>query len=548
MEKNILIGGEAGQGSAVTSRFIAKVFCRLGYYVFNYRDYPSLIRGGHNFNIIRVSDKPILSHNEKCDIILALDQKTIDLHQKDLDKKGFIFADKTLKSKKLFPLDMGPILTKLGGPKILENDILIGAFFKYFGVDKKFVFEEASKEFEAKAELIIRAIEEGYNLVETKEKLKPQKTGKYFISGAEGIGIGALAAGIDVYFAYPMTPATSLLNFFAKKQQAHNILVSQMDDEITVANAAISASFGGARSMVGSSGGGFALMTEAMSMAGMSEMPLVVYMAQRGAPSTGIPTYTEQGDLKFILSCGQGEFARVVVAPGDPQEAITRTQEAFYLSSKYNTLAFVMSDKHLAESDYSFEKLKQSSISNQRFILQNPPAEYKSYKITVNGVSPRALPGQGPVVRGTSYEHNEYGNTVEDAENIVKMNDKRLKKIKYLEREVQKLKPATVYGKGANLIIGWGSTKGAIIDALSELKGFRFLQISYIRPFPKDLVKKEIKKSKKVILVENNAIGLLGEVIAEETGLFIENKILKYDGRPFTPEILLNKIKNSKKK
>ena len=546
MEKSILIGGEAGQGSAVTSRFIAKVFCRLGYYVFNYRDYPSLIRGGHNFNILRVSDKQIYSNNEKYDIILALNQKTIDLHQKNLDKNGFIFADKNLKSKKIFPLDMAPILKNLGGPKILENDILIGSFFKYFGVDKKFVFEEASKEFGVKAELIIKAIDEGYNLVEIKEKLKAQKAGKYFISGAEGVGIGALAAGIDVYFAYPMTPATSLLNFFAKKQQAHNILVSQMDDEITVANAAISASFGGARSMVGSSGGGFALMTEAMSMAGMSEMPLVVYMAQRGAPSTGIPTYTEQGDLKFILNCGQGEFVRVVVAPGDPQEAIIRTQEAFYLSSKYNTLAFVMSDKHLAESDYSFEKLKQSSISNQRFILQNSPVDYKSYKITTNGVSPRALPGQGSVVRGTSYEHNEYGNTVEDAKSIAEMKEKRLKKIKYIEQEVQKLKSATVYGKGANLIIGWGSTKGAILDALPDLKGYRFLQISYIKPFPKELVKKEIKKSKKIILIENNATGLLGEVIAEETGIFIENKILKYDGRPFTPEFLIGKIKNKR--
>lgn len=548
MEKNILIGGEAGQGSAVTSRFIAKVFCRLGYYVFNYRDYPSLIRGGHNFNILRVSDKPILSHNEKCDIILALDQKTIDLHQKDLDKKGFIFADKSLKSKKLFLLDMAPILKKLGGPKILENDILIGSFFKYFGVDKKFVVEEASKEFKGKEDLIIRAIDEGYNLVETKEILRPQKSGKYFISGAEGVGMGALAAGIDVYFAYPMTPATSLLNFLGKKQQTNNILVAQPENEIAVANAAISASFGGARSMVGSSGGGFALMTEAMSLAGMSEMPLVVYMAQRTAPSTGGPTYTGQSDLKFVLNCGHGEFPRVVIAPGDPQEAITRTQEAFYLSSKYNTLAFIMSDKHLAESDYSFKNLNKSPISNQRFILKNPPADYKSYKITANGVSPRVLPGQGPVVRGTSYEHNEHGNTIEDAVGIVKMNDKRLKKIKYLTQEVQKLNPATVYGKGTNLIISWGSTKGAIIDALPEIKGYRFLQISYIKPFPKELVKKEIKKSKKVILVENNATGLLGEVITEETGYAIENKILKYDGRPFTPEFLVEKLTNIKKK
>jgi len=548
MEKVVLIGGEAGQGSAVTSRFIAKVFCRFGYYVFNYRDYPSLIRGGHNFNVLRISDKPVYSHKEKYDVILALDQKTIDLHQKNLNKNGFIFADKTLKSKKIIPLDMGPILKKIGGPKILENDILIGGFFKYFGVDKKFVVEEAGKEFKGKADLIIRAIDEGYNLIEGKEKIKLQKPGKYFISGAEGVGIGALAANIDVYFAYPMTPATSLLNFFAKKQQTNNILVSQLDDEITVANAAISASFGGARSMVGSSGGGFALMTEAMSLAGMSEMPLVVYLAQRMAPSTGVPTYTGQGDLKLAINCGHGEFSKIIIAPGDPQEAIERTQEAFYLSSKYNTLSLIMSDKHLAESDYAFSDLKKSAISSRRFIIKNPPVNYKSYKITANGVSPRALPGQGPVVRTTSYEHNEYGYTVEDAKSIVKMSDKRLKKEKYIEKEIKKLNPATVYGRGKNLIISWGSTKGAIIDALSDLKGYRFLQISYIRPFPKEIVKKEIKKSKKIILVENDATGLLGDIITEQTSCAIGNKILKYDGRPFTPDFLIEKIKKPTKK
>jgi 2-oxoglutarate ferredoxin oxidoreductase subunit alpha len=277
-------------------------------------------------------------------------------------------------------------------------------------------------------------------------------------------------------------------------------------------------------------------MAEAMSLAGMSEMPLVVYMAQRSAPSTGVPTYTEQGDLKFVLNCGHGEFTKIVAAPGDPQEAIARTQESFYLSSKYNALAFILSDKHLAESDYSFDSLKKSAASNQRFVLANSPADYKSYKNTANGVSPRAIPGQGPVVRGTGYEHNEYGNTVEDAASIAKMKEKRLKKEKYIAQEVAKLNPVTVYGKGKNLIIGWGSVKGAIIDALPGLKGYRFMQVSYIEPFPSEIVKKEIKKSKKIILVENNATGLLGKVVAEKTGIDIKNKILKYDGRPFTPE------------
>ncbi len=425
----------------------------------------------------------------------------------------------------------------------LENDILIGAFFKYFGVDLDFLIKQAKKEFGENSDAIVMAIKEGYELVKAKEKIKKQETENYFISGAEGVGLGALAGGIDVYFAYPMTPATSLMNFLAKKQQSANIMVAQLENEIAVANSAVSASFGGARSMVGTSGGGFALMTEAMSLAGISEMPLVVYLAQRTAPATGVPTYTEQGDLKFALNGGHGEFIRIVAAPGDPQEAITRTQEAFYLSSKYNVLSFVLSDKHLAESDYSFKALKKSSVSNKRHLLDDPKSNYKSYKITANGVSPRVIPGQGTVARATSYEHNEYGFTVEDAQSVEKMKNKRKKKEQPILKEVLKLNPTSVYGKGENLIISWGSTKGAIIDALPELKGYRFLQISYINPFPSEIVKKEIKKSKRVVLAENNSTGLLGDVISEKTGCIIEEKILKYDGRPFTPDFLIRELK-----
>ncbi len=544
MEKVILIGGKAGQGTAVTSYFIGKVFCELGYYVFNYRDYPSLIRGGHNFNVLRISDKPVYSHKDKYDIIVALDQKTIDLHQKNLNKKGFILGDDDLKSKKLISVDVDFTLKKLKAPRIIENDIFIGWLFKYFGIDKKLLLKEAEKEFKTKKiNLIKKAIEKGYALGKIKEKLKRIGKGKYFISGNQAVSVGALSSGIDIYIAYPMTPATAVLHFLAKKQLDNNILVLQLENEIGVVNAALGASFGGAKTMVGTSGGGFALMTEALSLSGISELPLVVYLAQRTAPATGVPTYTGQGDLKFVVNAGHGEFPRIVVAPGDPKEAILRTKEAFYLSTKYHLLSIILSDKHLGESDYAFDKLERSSVSNERFILKKPTKDYKSYKITKDGVSPRAVPGQGPVVRATSYEHNEYGNTIEDAYWTVKMTDKRFKKLKYFKDEIKKLNPAVLYGKGKNLIIGWGSTKGAIIDALPQLKDFRFLQISYISPFPKEIVKREIEKSKKVILVENNVTGLLGDIIAEQTGHIIKNKVLKYDARPFVSEFIVNKIK-----
>src|SRR3989344_3119031 len=462
MEKTILIGGKAGQGAAVTSHLVGKVFCHLGYYVFNYRDYPSLITGGHNFNILTISDEPILSHREKYDIVVALDQKTIDLHEKNLNKGGLILSDQNLKG-------------------ITGNNILLGRLFKSLGVDKNIAFKVFEEEFKEKADLVKKSFEEGYDSFDTKEKLARVGQERYFISGNEAICSGAIAAGMDIYFAYPITPATSILSFFAKNQSKYNISVVQLENEIGVIISALGASFVGAKTMVGTSGAGFALMTEALSLSGMAEIPVVIYFGQRTAPSTGVPTYTGQGDLKFALNPGHGEFTRLVVAPGYPREALIRTQEAFYLASKYRLPAIILGDKHLSESNYSFDNLKESLLGNSRFILEKIPLDYESYKITKNGISPRLVPGQGPVMRANSYEHNEMGNTVESADWIIKMNDKRNRKQEELGKETKKLNPISVFGKGSNLIVSWGSTKGAIVDALPELKNFRFLQISYLK-------------------------------------------------------------------
>lgn len=545
MKKTILIGGKAGQGTNVTSYFIGEVFSSSGYYVFNYRDYPSLIRGGHNFNVIKISDKPVYSHSNKYDLIVALDQTTIDKHAKGLKENGFIVGDKDLKTeKKFYPIDVQPILKKLNAKPVIENDILIGWLFKYFGMSEDLLMKELEERFGGKKiDIIKESAKIGYDLGEKVEDFKPLDGQKYFISGSKAVSTGAIASNIDVYIAYPMTPATAILHHLAAKEKDHNLLVLQLESEIAVVNAALGASFAGAKTMVGTSGGGFALMGEAMSLAGMGEIPLVVYLAQRTGPASGVPTYTAQADLKFAVNIGQGEFTRIVVAPGDPQEAIIRTQEAFYLANKYRSLVILVSDKHLAESDYTFDKLEKSSVSSDRFIVENPSSDHKGYKITEDGNSPRAVPGQGPVVKVTSYEHDEYGNTVEEGEWMNKMTDKRLKKEKTITDEINKLNPVSIYGQGKNLIVGWGSTKGAILDALKDLDDYRFMQISYINPFPIDMVKKELESSDKVVLVENNATGQLGDIIAEKTGHIIKNKVLQYNARPFIPETIINKVK-----
>ena len=288
---------------------------------------------------------------------------------------------------------------------------------KLWGIPLSVGHQAADEKF-PKLESVPKALDAGYEMVAARDKISllRDKRETYFFSGTEGISQGAIAAGLDTYFAYPMTPATGVLHNLARQQKNYGFLVSQLENEIAVVNAALGASYTGAISMVGTSGGGFALMGEAMSLAGMSELPLVVYLAQRTSPASGVPTYSSQGDLKFAVNIGHGEFLRVVVAPGDAEEAFLRTIEAFYLSQKYHLLSILISDKHLSESYYSFDKIHAPRVTVKRSVIEDIPQDYKSYRLTENGVSPRLVSGEGPLVRATSYEHDEYGYTIEDAQ------------------------------------------------------------------------------------------------------------------------------------
>ena len=505
---NILIGGPAGKGVKSASDILSKIIHDYGYYVFNYRNYSSLIQGGHDFNIITISKEQIYSHENKFDIIVALDKRTLKIHEKNLKKNGIIISADVLNLKEDANLKLLFYIIKLLGipERKLENEIQ-----KKYGKRINFDFE-----------------------IEPIFKLKKMKKHGILIDGSEGVSEGALASGLNLYIAYPMTPATPVMTYLANKTN-----VVQLEGEIAVANAAIGSSYSGSKVMIGTSGGGFALMSEAMSLQGMSETPLVAYLAQRAAPSTGVPTYTSQGDLKFALNIGQGEFPRVVVAPGDPAEAFKLTQEAFYLSYKYQILSIIISDKHLAECEYTINLPKKIKVPD--FIIKGNK-NYKRYKITKNGISPRAIPGGEAIVKASSYEHDEFGITVEDANKVKKMVEKRLRKWETLKRDIKKFEMYKIYGKGKNTIVSWGSTKGAILDALKELKNWKFLQIKYIEPFPKEVLK-ILKNSKKVVDIETNATGLLTQIIREKTGFEIKKKLLKYDGRPFTTNDILEGLK-----
>ncbi len=511
MRWNILIGGKAGQGINKLSKIISNTLLSYGYYIFNYRDYPSVIRGGHNFNILSISDKPVESHESEIDIVVALDENTKKVHKKNLKKEGILIDYKGF-------LKYGLNL----------NVALSGALMKLLGVDEKFLLDEMKKEFNKKSsyERILKIASEGYRHYDSKFHLKKLDNKLTLMSGSKAIALGAVNSKLDIYIAYPMTPATNALHELAGLQKKYGHLTFQAENEISVANMALGASFAGAKVMVGTSGGGFDLMSETLSFQGISEIPLTVYLASRVGPGTGVPTYSSQADLDIALRAGHGEFPRVVIAPGNPKEAIEKTNEALYLSHKYSCLSILLSDKHIAESEFTHK----SKINNPLNV-----------KVT------RMIPGEGnKIVRASSYEQNSHGLTTEDPELTVKNNNARMKKYEDLKKECKKFEMIKVHGKknSKNLIVGWGSTRGAILDAIDGMN-FKFLQVLYMKPLSSE-IKDEIMKAKNVLLVESNVTGQLGRLIRERFGIKIENRLLKYDGRPFTSNELrkyLEKLK-----
>ena len=507
MRLNILIGGKAGQGINKVSEIVSAVLVKHGYFIFNYRDYQSLIRGGHNFNILSISDKRVGSIESKLDGIVALDEDTIKIHKKELKKTSCII--------------------KYRGFEALGRNInvaLTGALIKILGIDKKLLIDEVKVQLGSRE--AVEAAEKGFNSQKTKFFLKKLNNQISIMTGSQGISQGAVNSGINLFLSYPMTPATNVLHELAAREIKNNLMVFTPENEIAVANAALGASFTGARVMIGTSGGGFDLMTEALSLQGQTKIPLVVYLASRPGPSTGIPTYTCQADLDVALRAGHGEFPRIVIAPGDPIECVEKTNEAFYLAEKFKSLSIILSDKHLAEGEFSSDR---------------KPNKILPVEVT------RKVPGEA-IVKANSYEHDKFGNTDESARNAKRAAEARLKKYGEIKKECKKFQMIKIYGnkKAGNLIIGWGSTKTVILDAMDWNK-YKFLQVLYLKPLS-NKIKEEIEKAKKVIIVEQNSTGQLGRLIREKTGIKIEekNRILKYDGRPFKSNELRREIERIK--
>jgi len=542
----ITIGGKAGDGVKSAGKIIAKLLDKYGYYVFVLDDYPSLITGGHNFNKITFSKERITSYYCDSDFLLALDENTIKRHKKELKKKSVIIYDSNAvdaKLKNAVPVPAQDFVREVGGIKIMRNSVLLGALCYLLGADIKILNKLFVEKYREKAKPNIVLAKKGYDFAKSRMEpiLKLKRVGKpkKLVTGNEAIAYGAVKAGLDVYVAYPMTPASSILHYLAAKKDSFGIKVIHPENEIAVINMALGSAYAGAKTMIATSGGGFALMTEALSLAGMSETPILIVEAQRPGPSTGVPTYTSQGDLNFVLNAGHGEFPRIVLAPGTQEEAFYKSAEALNLAWKYQVPVILLSDKHLSESLSSVcldeKKIKKVRV---KFAKGN-----KRYKITKSGVSPLILPGvKGSISKVSSYEHDEFGITTEDPVKIKKMQEKRIRKMELIQKDIEKLECVKIYGKGKKVIVTWGSTIGAVLEAVKGMKNVKVIQIIYLDPFPSKKVMKELGKASKVVCVELNATGQLADLIKSKTGIACK-KLLKHDSRQFEPLELSKKLK-----
>ena len=575
MDYTIKIGGEAGQGIHTIGDTLGHVFARAGFHVFTDQDYESRVRGGHNFYRIRFADRPVMAPKLEVDIVVALDKESIPLHAQELTPRGQIIYDaETLKEKHDKPSFLDIPFSKLavehGGDKIMANTVATGAVLGMLGMDLGILLGIIDETFSKKGEKVITANRNaalaGYDhavkgcltcnfSLASDDKAEP----RMLMGGAEAIALGAMASGVKFYSAYPMTPSTDIMNYVAGKEKEYGIVVEQAEDEIAAINMALGASFAGVRAMTGTSGGGFALMVEGVSLAAMTETPVVIALGQRPGPATGLPTKTEQGDLHMALHAGHGEFPRFLFAPGTPEQAFFLTNKAFDLAEKYQVPAFVLFDTYLADTQWTSRGFDLGRLRNTDYRLRGEAfqklASYQRHAYTVSGVSPLAVPGDAKhLVVTDSDEHDEDGHIIEDAPTRIKMLEKRLfAKLPHMQEEVA---PPFLYGDHNPdvVIVGWGSLYGLLreaVDALSRSYGIAMLHFSEIYPFPGtdklDYVRL-LSRAKLTACVEQNATGQLARLMRTETGYEFGALMNKYDGRPFTVESLVANLKGMIKK
>lgn len=550
---SVLIGGKAGFGIDRAGSVIAGLLNRLGYRVYIYRDYPSLIRGGHTFSIIRASSHKIACHQNKIDFLLALNQETFNVHKDRLKPGAAVIYDSdsvnvpdTAGKIQTSGIPGGTIIKEEKSSEIMRNSCIIGAFCKTAGISWEIAEAVLRKNFPKETDMNLKVARRGYDQAVELAKVEVLKSDKMpLVTGNEALGLGLVKGGLKAYISYPMTPSSGILHFLANNAGPFGLKVIHPESETGVILMALGFSYAGQKAAVGTSGGGFCLMTEGLSLSGMAELPVVIILGQRPGPSTGLPTYTAQTELNFAVNAGHGEFSRLVVAPGDAEEAYYWSAVSLNLAWRCQIPAIILSDKTLAEGTYNFDLAAVKEIAQEPLVLRDDKEPYKRYADTETGVSPLSFPpDKGAVIKVNSYERDENGITTEDPQITRKMQEKRLRKGQFLKKELEKYETVKVSGnkESSTAVLCWGSNKGVCVEAAQNL-GLKVVQPVVIWPFPAIRVAESVKGIQNLICVENNAGGQLAN-LAEAHGIRVNQRILRCDGRPFALEEMEEELKN----
>ena len=471
----------------------------------------------------------------------------------DADKR--IDTSKVKKGVNLCPVPLAKFAFEAADLELLENTVANGAALALLGADLAILTDLVAEEFGKKGQKIVdankKAATAGYDFAKKeyadkikdvlRKKDKVEK--KMMISGSEAVGLGAIAGGLQFAAIYPMSPISNILHTLAKYQEKYGFIYKQPEDEIAAINMTIGAAYAGARSMTSTSGGGFALMSEGYGLAGMTETPIVIIEGMRPGPATGLPTWSGQGDLQFVLHAHQGDFPRIVLAAGDIEEAFHLTMKALNLAEKYQTPVVLLVDKNICDGDQSYPVFDVSGYKVDRGkVTREKKEDFKRFQLTDDGISLRSIPGFGNYFIANSDEHDEEGFSSEEIDNAVSQHEKRMKKLATCDS--QDMEVPQLYGpEDADItIVSWGSNKGSILSALKDFPNVNFMHIVWMNPFPTTAVKNVLTRAKYVIDLEANITGQLAQVIAEKTGIIIADKFLKYDGRPFFPEEIADKL------
>ncbi|OGS35392.1 MAG: hypothetical protein A2474_03705 [Elusimicrobia bacterium RIFOXYC2_FULL_34_12] len=549
-KKSVIICGQAGQGIQTVCFILAKAIVRSGYYVFAWQDFQSRIRGGETSSRLILSDEPVKSLPDKYDILVSLDKTNTDIYMPLIKQDGIVLAEDET-DRNIINIPLKKIAMEIGENKIYANAAAIGAVWAVIGLPIEKVENVLRQEFTKKSENIanrnIIVAKHSYKWIEEncsncRQKIETKNgSAKMVLTGNEAVALGAIAADCRFMAAYPMTPSTGIITYLSETSHKTGILTEQAEDEIAAINMAIGASYAGVRSLTATSGGGFSLMVEGLSLAAMTETPIVIVLGQRPGPATGLPTRTEQGDLNFALNAAHGEFPRFIFAPSNPVEAFNLMIKAFEVSQKYRVPAIVLTDQYLADSYWTVDNFDIDSIKLNDYFSkpENINGEFKKYMLTDNGISPRLKPGEsGNLVIDDSDEHDQYGHITEN--DIIRklMVEKRWKKYCSMIEEMRVVVPNNIYDSDI-VLVSWGSNYGITLESTKMLtaKGIKttIINFSEIWPLKVPIVLLNKEKKFKIVVVENNFNGQFAGLL-EEKGVVVDYKILKYNGLPFTED------------